>query len=330
MCTYPTLVCEDSKVSTPSVSSCAGGSHRHAVNLQSDLAKVAIGESHSSYETFCCLMNLPLPSSKSTFVEYHQLIGEKSQLHVEDSLKPVRGEVRQFYGAVSESETVDCLVSVDGTWQRHGHQSLFCAVYVIEYQMGKVLDCLLQILSRLQLASDWDKVIADFLAWKESHESKYESNFDSSSGSMEPEGLVQLFKCSLDYKLRYKHFVSDGDSCTLASLMKEKQYGEDCEIVNEDYIGHIEKRLSSALHRPVVEYKGKFLSDSKKISGTGRRTKKVIDRLQNYYGMAIHSNVGDLRGMMMAVQVTLHHMTSIVDRPVHHMCPEGENSWCSQ
>ena len=27
-------------------------------------------------------MNFP-PSSKSTFVEYHQLIGEKSQLHVE-------------------------------------------------------------------------------------------------------------------------------------------------------------------------------------------------------------------------------------------------------
>ena len=44
--------------------------------------------------------------------------------------------------------------------------------------------------------------------------------------------------------------------------------------------------------------------------------------------MAIRSNVGDLRGMMMAVQVTLHHMTSTDDRPVHHMCP-GENSWCS-
>ena len=45
--------------------------------------------------------------------------------------------------------------------------------------------------------------------------------------------------------------------------------------------------------------------------------------------MAIRSNVGDLRGMMMAVQATLHHMTSTDDRLVHHMCPEGENSWCS-
>ena len=55
LCTYPTLVCEDCKASTPIVSSYAGEIHRHAVNLRSSLAKVVIGESHSSFETFCCL-----------------------------------------------------------------------------------------------------------------------------------------------------------------------------------------------------------------------------------------------------------------------------------
>ena len=59
--------------------------------------------------------------------------------------------------------------------------------------------------------------------------------------------------------------------------------------------------MGFALRRLGVEYKGKFLSDSTKISGTGRHTKKVIDKLQNYYGMAIRSNVGDLHGMMIAV-----------------------------
>ena len=96
-------------------------------------------------------------------------------------------------------------------------------------------------MSQLQLAIEWNKDIADFLAWKESHESKYESNFDGSSGSMEPVELVKLFKCSLDYKLRYKHFVSDRDNSTLASLMKEKTYEDDCEMVKEDCIGHIQK-----------------------------------------------------------------------------------------
>ena len=52
---YPTLVCDDCKASTPIVSSYAGDIHRNAVNLRSSLAKVSIGESHSSFETFCCL-----------------------------------------------------------------------------------------------------------------------------------------------------------------------------------------------------------------------------------------------------------------------------------
>ena len=271
-------------------------------------------------------MNRPPPSSKSTFVEYHQLIGEKSQLHVEDSPKRAREEVRQFYGAVSESEIVDCLVSIGGTWQKRGHQSLLGGVYVIEYQMGKVLDY--KVCCKFCHDCNWNKD-ADFLAWKESHESKYECNFDGNSGSMDPVGLVQLFKHTLDYKLHYKYFVSDGDSSTLASLMKEKLYGEDCEIIKEDCIGHTQKRMGSALRRLVLEYKGKFLSDSKKISGTGRLTKKVIDELQNYYGMGIRSNVGDLHGIMMALQATLHHMTSTDDQPFHHKCPEGENCWCS-
>ena len=80
LCTYPTLVYEDCNASTSIVSSYAGESHRKAVNLRFALAKVAIGESHLSLETFCCLMNLPPPSNKSTFVEYHQLIEEKIQL----------------------------------------------------------------------------------------------------------------------------------------------------------------------------------------------------------------------------------------------------------
>ena len=140
LCTYPTLVFEDCKAPMPTVSSYSGESHRHAVNLRSPLAKVAIGESHSSFETFFCLQIFLLHLVRVPLLNVTSLIGEKSQLHVEDSLKCAREEVRQFYGAVSESEIVDCLVSTDGTWQKRGHQSLLGAVYVIEYQMGKVLD----------------------------------------------------------------------------------------------------------------------------------------------------------------------------------------------
>ena len=98
---------------------------------------------------------------------------------------------------------MDCLVSIDGTWQKRGHQSLLGAVYVIEYQTGKVLDYKIfcKFCHDCNLHKNWDKDIADFLAWKESHESKCESNYDGSSGSMEPVGLVQLFKRSLDFAI---------------------------------------------------------------------------------------------------------------------------------
>ena len=42
--------------------------------------------------------------------------------------------------------------------------------------------------------------------------------------------------------------------------------------------------MGSSLRRLVVEYKGKFLSDSKKISGTGRCTKKFIDNYKIIMG----------------------------------------------
>ena len=102
----------------------------------------------------------------------------------------------------------------------------------------------------------------------------------------------------------------------------EKPYSEDCAIVKQNWIGHIQKRMGSALLRLVVEYKGQFISNSKRIIGTSMLTIKVIDKLQTYYGLVIPSNFGDLHGIMKAVQATLHHMTSMDDREGH------QNSWC--
>ena len=54
-----------------------------------------------------------------------------------------------------------CLVSVDGTWQKHGHQSLLGAVYVIEYQTTKVLDYVFcKCCHDCNLHKNWDTDIA--------------------------------------------------------------------------------------------------------------------------------------------------------------------------
>ena len=71
---------EDCKASSPIVSSYAGEIHRHAVNLRSSLAKVAIGEPHSSFETFCCLKGggggggWEIPLKKKKIVLYIHII----------------------------------------------------------------------------------------------------------------------------------------------------------------------------------------------------------------------------------------------------------------
>ena len=50
--------------------------------------------------------------------------------------------------------------------------------------------------------------------------------------------------------------------------------------------------------------KGKILSDGKKISGRGRLPDKVINTMQNYYGMPIRQNPNDLFAMRKIVIAT--------------------------
>ena len=55
----------------------------------------------------------------------------------------------------------------------------------------------------------------------------------------------------------------------------------------------------------------------------------MIDKLQNYYGIAIRSNVGNLEGMKKAVAASLFHCASSDKRPLHEHCPPGDSSWCA-
>ena len=55
-----------------------------------------------------------------------------------------------------------------------------------------------------------------------------------------------------------------------------------------------------------------------------------IDRLQNYYGIAIRSNVGDLPKMMKAIYAALMHVAPNKENNYHlAQCPPGGDSWCS-
>ena len=71
------------------------------------------------------------------------------------------------------------------------------------------------------------------------------------------------------------------------------------------------------------------MSDGKGISGKGRLTDKAVNTLQNYYGMAIRQNTGNLYTMKKAVGAVLFHCTNIPDEEAwHRSCPSTAESWC--
>ncbi|GFX98535.1 uncharacterized protein TNCV_1501131 [Trichonephila clavipes] len=51
-------------------------------------------------------------------------------------------------------------------------------------------------------------------------------------------------------------------------------------------------------------------------------------RLQNYYGIAVRSNVGNLSGLQQNVIAALFHCSSSVEKPMQGQCPIGKDSWC--
>ena len=155
-------------------------------------------------------------------------------------------------------------------------------------------------------------------------------NCSGSAGAMEPFGTLALFQRSVDHNLRYKYLISDGDSKTFSLLCREKVYGgePDDQVAKLDCVGHVQKRLGTALRSLKTQYKGQKLSDGKTIGGAGRLTDSMINSLQNYYGKAIRNNTGNLELMVRAVQATLLHSNSSDETPRHHLCPTGEGSWC--
>ena len=94
-------------------------------------------------------------------------------------------------------------------------------------------------------------------------------------------------------------------------------------------VGHVQKRMGSRLRNLRKSLKGQVLSDGKKISGKGRLSDKVINTMQNYYGLAIRQNAGELYQMKKSVGAILYHLSQNEnDEDRHKFCPPTKDSWC--
>ncbi|GFU64582.1 CCHC-type domain-containing protein [Trichonephila clavipes] len=117
--------------------------------------------------------------------------------------------------------------------------------------------------------------------------------------------------------LKYAHYYGDGDSKGFITV--KDTYGKDS-VTKYECIGHVQKRVGARLR--------KLKSNNKNLSGKGKLTDSFIDRLQNYYGIAVRSKVGNLSGLQQNVIAALFHCSSSVEKPMHGQCPIGKDSSC--
>ena len=121
-----------------------------------------------------------------------------------------RDEIRKHHEATSEDDVIDVLISCDGTWQKRGFSSPYGVVFIIACETGKIINYL--VMSKHCSGCDhWekrDKLSDEYKEWKSNHQC--DANFSGSSGAMEPQGAVSIFKPSLDHNLRYMNLISDG------------------------------------------------------------------------------------------------------------------------
>ena len=89
-------------------------------------------------------------------------------------------------------------------------------------------------------------------------------------------------------------------------------------------LGHIQKRVGTRLRKFKKENGSNVLSDGKKLGGVGRLNEKWINKLQNYYGIAIRQNTTDLNAMRRAVGAVLYHCSEATNSKAR----DKESEWC--
>ena len=66
----------------------------------------------------------------------------------------------------------------------------------------------------------------------------------------------------------------------------------------------------------------------KVMKANSRLTDSLIDKLQNYFDIAIRSNVGNVKDMQNAIITSMFHVASTYDDNYHTYCLKTSDSWC--
>ena len=277
-----------------------------------------IGQGHASIKKFTALMNMPPPM---TVKNYDRAVSKITKIVVdvaEETMAEAAHELKILKGG--DNSIIDIPVSCDGSWQRRGFASLNGSFTSISVDTGKIIDT--EVMSRYCKGCKSKEKLKNtnksaYETWRLNH--KCRLNHTGSAGAMEVTGAKEIFSRSIKkHGLRYNQYLGDGDSNSYPSI---KKIYDGIDVEKLECVGHVQKRVGNRLRNLKKNVKG--------LGGKGKLTNNLIDCLQNYYGIAIRSNVNDLDGMKKGALAALFHVASSQKDNYHNSyCPPGENSWC--
>ena len=303
----------------------------YEVNRRAVFATTTIGVTHEMLARFCALMNMPPPPHNDSFLQHMHDINLHAQSASLESMKSAGRGIHlfhEFHNEEDPGETLNSSVSVDGSWAKRGFSSLYGIVTAISIDTGQILDAEV-LVKYCKVCQYWEKYkgSVEYNRRMEEHRDECPINYEGSAASMEPAGALALFTRSIErHNLRYTRMVSDGDSKSFTEVSAAKPYGDEFPVEKEECIGHVQKRMGTALRKFRTTFK---LKDGSPVGGRGGLTIKLCDKLQNLYGRALRENLPVVDKMKTAVMAILHH--EVQNRNLHEMhkyCPVGPNSYC--
>ena len=289
------------------------------INIRSVIAMREISRGYSSLERFCGFLNLLSPMKVGAFNETQKNILKSYNVVATESMIATADQLKEN---IDDQSITDIAVPYDGTWQKCG------IVTVISSNSNKCIDY--RIMTKTcKACQSWEsrKDTTEYEKFITNHDC--DINHEGSSGAMEAAGLVECFMSSVqDRKLRYINYIGDGDSKSYSDIVAKDPYNGK-EVKKLECVGHIQKRVGARLRKLKSNSKSN-LSDGKPIGGKGRLTDKMINKLQNYFGIAIRQCTGTtVYELKKAIGVVLFHCSEALDLNTRHsMCPRTSDSWC--
>ena len=108
-------------------------------------------------------------------------------------------------------------------------------------------------------------------------------------------------------------FYGDGDRKVYPAV--KDIYCPTKPIKKFECVNHYQKRVGLRLCS--------FEKNTKGLGEQGKLTNTKIDKMQNYFDFALHSNVGDLTAMKLTCMTSIYHVCRY-----HDNCSKSVDTWC--